>query len=58
MTVLKRLTTNDQRPTTNDRQLTTTFKERLQQFGATARQDAAADLYFVVQLRVIQHLHY
>ena len=58
MTILKKLTTNNQRPTTNDRQLTTALKERLQQLGATACQDAAANLYFVVQLRVIQHLHY
>jgi hypothetical protein len=38
--------------------LATAFKERLQQFCRTACQDAAADFYFVVQLRVIQHLHY
>jgi hypothetical protein len=39
-------------------QLATAFKEPLQQFGATACQDSAADFYFVIQLRVIQHLHY
>ena len=38
--------------------LTTAFKERLQKFGAAACQDAATDFYFVIQLRVIQHLHY
>jgi hypothetical protein len=41
----------------HDQRLTTAFKERLQQFGATACEDSAADFYFVVQLRVIQHLH-
>ena len=40
------------------RLLPTAFKERLQEFRATACQDAAADLHFVVQLRVTQHLHY
>ena len=38
--------------------LATVSKERLQQLRATACQDAAADFYFMVQLRVIQHLHY
>src|ERR1700686_2590915 len=37
--------------TANDQRLTTAFKESLQQY-------AAADFYFVVQVRVIQHLHY
>jgi hypothetical protein len=40
-------------PPTSDQRLTTAFKERLQQFGATACQDAVANLYFVIQLRVI-----
>ena len=37
--------------------LTAIFKERLQQIGATASQDSSANLNFMVQLRVIQHLH-
>jgi hypothetical protein len=45
-------------PTTGDERLTTALKERLQQFGATAGQHSALHLDFVVQLRMIQHLHY
>src|SRR5258708_10100622 len=39
-------------------QLATIFKERLQEFGAAACQDSAADFYFVIQLRANQHLQY
>jgi hypothetical protein len=45
-------------PTANDQRLTTVFKERLQQFGAAACKNSAADFYFVIQLLVIQQLHY
>jgi hypothetical protein len=39
-------------------QLPAASKELLQEFCATACQYSAADFYFVVQLRVIQYLHY
>src|ERR1700676_5660663 len=42
----------------NDERLATVFKERLQQFGGTACEDAAANFHFVIQLRVVQQLHY
>src|SRR5580700_9680414 len=46
--------------TTNDRRrfLTPAFKERLQQFRATARQNSAANFYSVIELRMIQNLHH
>ena len=40
------------------KRLTTVFKERLQQLGGAAGKDAAANFYFVIQLRMIQQLHY
>ena len=45
-------------PTIDGQRLTTVFKERLQQFGAAACQNSAADFCFVVELLVVQQLHY
>src|SRR3989441_5007060 len=47
-----------QLPTPNCQRLTTFSKKLLQQFGAAAGQDSATDVHAMVQMRMVEHLHY